>query len=268
MSALIDITGQRFGRLTVIAHAGSDKHKQSLWLCQCDCGNVVTLPKTNLRNGTKSCGCLWKERTCAQGEKHPAYLHGQSKRHLMKTWSIMIQRCTNRKNQKYKIYGGRGITVCQEWRNDFSTFMRWAMENGYQKGLCLCRLDTRGNYEPSNCAWCTKEVLYKTNSSQSPRTHGKSHTRIWDHWMNMKSRCYCKTNPAFRSYGGRGITVCEEWQNDFQSFYDWAMANGYQDNLFINRIDNDKGYSPDNCRWATQKQQIKNRRNFGGKNNG
>lgn len=167
MPPLIDLTGQRFGRLVVIKREPTVNHRTK-WLCVCDCGNLVSVYAGSLRsNNTASCGCIQREAT-----------------------------------------------------------------------------------------------------AQSHRTHGKSHTRLWYLWRHMKARCYCKTNPAFRRYGGRGITVCEEWQNDFQSFYDWAMANGYQDNLFIDRIDNDKGYSPDNCRWATQKQQIKNRRNFGGKNNG
>ena len=74
----------------------------------------------------------------------------------------------------------------------------------------------------------------------------------------MKHRCYNRNNAEFHRYGGRGITVCDEWKNNFRAFYDWSMANGYNDNLSIDRIDNDKGYSPDNCKWATRQEQQSN----------
>ena len=76
----------------------------------------------------------------------------------------------------------------------------------------------------------------------------------------MKNRCYRKSYHAFHHYGGRGIKVCDEWLHDFQAFYDWAMANGYRDNLSIDRIDNNKEYSPDNCQWVTMAEQNKNKR--------
>jgi hypothetical protein len=76
----------------------------------------------------------------------------------------------------------------------------------------------------------------------------------------MKQRCHNPKNSRYQDYGGRGITVCDEWLNSFTSFYDWSIANGYRDDLSIDRIDNDKGYSPDNCRWATVLEQNRNKR--------
>lgn len=93
------------------------------------------------------------------------------------------------------------------------------------------------------------------------KKHGMSHTRIYRCWIDMKSRCLCKTNPWYSHYGGRGITICNEWMN-FEPFYKWAIENGYSDSLTIDRIDNNKGYYPWNCKWSTQQEQSLNKRHL------
>jgi len=90
--------------------------------------------------------------------------------------------------------------------------------------------------------------------------HGMVGTRLYGLWKSMKTRCYIKSHKGYKEYGGRGIKVCEEWHN-FKNFYKWASLNGYKDNLSIDRIDNNKGYEPSNCRWITLKQQQYNKRN-------
>ena len=109
-----------------------------------------------------------------------------------------------------------------------------------------------------SCGCLRKEVV----KNKKPATiHGLHKTRIYQTWHHMKQRCYDKGLSSYKDYGGRGITIYSEWQDNFMAFYDWAMNNGYSDELSIDRIDNNKGYFPENCRWITMKEQQRNTRN-------
>ena len=163
-----------------------------MWMCRCKCGTERAVRGYNLRNGTsKSCGCLSAEMT-----KERSTTHGMTGTRLYKIWGQMIQRTTNKNDPWYSYYGGRGIVVCEEWRNSFEPFKAWAVENGYKDNLTLDRRNNEEGYSPENCRWVTRAV----QEENTRRTH-------------------------FLTYKGKTKSITE-----------WAKATGIKRSVLYDRI--------------------------------
>lgn len=199
MTTKIEMIGRRFGKLTVIKESPERKSKRVYWICKCDCGSITkSIKGTNLRNGTtKSCGCLITEAVITR-----CTVHGLRNTRLYRTWSNMVQRCTNPKRTEYKNYGGRGIAVCDVWRNNFQAFYEWAMSHGYSDDLTIDRIDVNGNYCPENCRWATmkQQQNNRRNSiliedggqlktiQQLSVEKGVNQSSIWRRWKKEQER--------------------------------------------------------------------------------
>lgn len=175
MYAYKDLTGMRFGKLQVIEKTDIRKNRKIVWKCLCDCGNTAYVPSSDMLSGnTKSCGC-------GKNEGHPKYGSASiTQSRLYHIWIGIKDRCGNENNSSFRYYGGRGISVCEEWKHDFATFRDWALSNGYDDKLTIERVDNNGNYCPENCTFAT-----------------------------MKQQSNNRRNGAYLSYGGKTHTIAE-----------------------------------------------------------
>lgn len=182
MGKFQDLTGKKFGRLTVIERAESRRKPCGsviiMWLCECDCEkkNRAIVAGAELKSGdTKSCGCYRKEYVAQKSTKH-----GRKHDRVYRIWQTMKTRCGNSNNKDYALYGAEGKVVCEEWcdkENGSSNFIKWALSNGYKENLELERIDNTRGYSPNNCRWATrKEQMNNTRRNCYITYNGERYT--------------------------------------------------------------------------------------------
>ena len=259
--AFIDLTGKRFGAWVVIMRTeGAGASPQASWLCQCDCGSeprvVVSQP---LRMGKSvSCGCRKADAISKARTKH-----GRSGSKAYQVWYDMVRRCTSPKCGNWPNYGARGIKVCKRWL----VFDNWNADMGDPPpGMSLERIDNDGMYERVNCKWATVAEQNQNKGDMrnllTGRYSGRDTSRWareYRSWLSICRRCSPGNTRMVPLYFGRGITVCEEWAASFDHFLADVGPIPHP-GWTLDRIDNDKGYYKENCRWADCQTQAQNRR--------
>lgn len=178
MSKALDQTGMTFDRLKVIKRVENDKHKNSMWLCQCVCGETRVVRGSHLTGkNTRSCGCLDREIVAKNSVKH-----GMRYTRIYNIWRKMKERCLNRNSDNYRYYGARGVKVCDEWMS-FSGFYEWSKISGYRDDLTIDRINVFGNYCPSNCRWATMQEQNNNTTRNHTITIGME-TRTIQGWAD------------------------------------------------------------------------------------
>lgn len=191
----IDITGNKYGRLTVVCENGK-RGKNVLWLCRCDCGREINAIAYNLKNGhTQSCGCLQKE---ARSLSHST--HKDSTSRLYRIWRHIKSRCLNPNVRHYQYYGGRGISICPEWENSYESFRAWALSNGYDPTLSIDRIDVNGNYESGNCRW-TNAKVQANNKTSNRLIEYNGEIRTLSEWSQILGIAHITLSKRIDDYG-------------------------------------------------------------------
>ena len=200
-----DIIGLRFGRLTVVSYSHKTKKKSAgynhFYNCKCECGGSCTVERSSLKfENTRSCGCIHKEVMSKKNKELSKYKGESNSKYarILRIHSAMIHRCYNENDMNYRHYGGRGIIVCDEWLNDYYSFKKWALENGYSSDLSIDRINVNGNYEPSNCKWATNKEQ-RNNTRTNKMIEYKGQIKTLSEWCDELGVEYFRTKARFNT---------------------------------------------------------------------
>lgn len=274
MGKFQDLTGRKFGKLTVINQAESQVtsggNRKIMYDCQCECGNLITVSASNLRSGgTTSCGCVRHPDLTGRKYGLLTVIERDRNKNGLRYWKCVCD-CGKETSvsahalihNKTKSCGCARIIANQHKLINLSG-------KKYGKLTVVKRIGTMWGAPYYECMCdCGNTTFVSAPNLRSGGTkscgectrHNLSNTRIYRIYNGMKQRCLNPNNPDYKHYGERGVKICQEWMDDFMSFYIWSMKNGYKDELSIDRINVDGNYEPNNCRWATAKEQSNNTR--------